>query len=158
MNFKSARELHSYVSDLFYYEDYRLSKSFNIWEYWYELFWDTIKLTLKDTDDIKIFRWLISKNWTDSPNISELWYEWSLELLFHHYPYWYTNWSNCILINWEWDVIAIQYNWSTDNCVLINHQLKKERYIVINNKKKLEYDLKYKDFNSIEDWLRRNFT
>jgi len=141
--------------------------NYNKWDtYKYEVVWSIITLTLKSEDE----KWKISDDmlwkrfnnilklvWAevaDIPYNSEIWYDDWLQWLYKHYPYWDWNFTNCCLIDSQSYILAVQYNWCKyTRCIKIDSGLDK-RYIVLNNKKKIEGRLKYKDFEKLMPILK----
>lgn len=142
-------------------------------EYWYELIWNsTISITLRssyyDNRSGKIkqistkalnrtFRNIIRDTNAETikpPITRELGYEDSLRLLFLHYPYSETNWSNCILVSNRKDIVAIQYNWRSRTNHIYTELNNLPNFIVINNKKKVEGRYEVTDYPEIEERLK----
>ncbi len=106
----------------------------------------------------KIFRNLISSlNVELITNVydDKLPYEWGLEWLFHHYPKWPWDNTNCALVSWN-RVLAVSYNWFKEwRSIEINTTVY-PWYIVFNNKFKIEGNYDYyqlrtmnKEFNAL---------
>jgi len=94
-----------------------------------------------------------------TPRVKDLSYKDSLRWLFHHYPYWWSDEKNCILLDWQGNIVAIQYN-SCENWATIYSEgiYNLPDYIVINNSKRLQWHYRYKDFdNLLKGFLERNF-
>lgn len=154
----TKEELYWAVKSLLYWDNqFVLTREYYIWKYNYTIIWNCVKLTIEKKDDIRIFRKLIIEFEAFIPEYYSLSYEASLELLYHHYPRWYDNWSNAILVNELWDVIAIQWNGLKTTTTVSSAGIKSDK-IIINNSKQLDYQIKYKDLDQITDWLNKNFS
>jgi len=155
----NKKELYEAVSNLVYWEKHlTIDTAYIIWEtFSYNIIWNSIKLTIPHKNDIREFRRLIQDNESKSPSFNWLDYNSSLELLFLHFPYWHTNWSNCILINEKNDVLAISWNGENNTTEIISWWLKNPWYIVLNNKKKLSINMKSDELEKYREWLN-NFT
>jgi len=93
------------------------------------------------------------------PMVNELWWEDSLRLLYHHYPYSETNGSNSVLINWTGRIIAIQYNFCKDVSYIHSiDAINIPDYIVLNNKKKLQWEYYVEDYKKLEPMLATLFS
>ena len=159
-------------------QQYSILSKYNIWEdYWYETMGNnSIKVTLKNTffDSRTNKNKMITEEVTDrtfnkllrllnaeklyAPVNNELWYEQSLEWLYFHYPYGETDANNCMLINSENRILAIQYNWCKHTSVIqSNNVFIIPSYIVLNNKKKLEGEYKSSDYEAMEPMLEKLF-
>jgi len=129
--------------------------------YSYEVVWNIITLTMNNIDSkwkvkdhiiLSRFRNLVKLVWAEIADIPynwEIWYDDGLRWLYHHYPYWDWNFTNCCLIDGQSNILAVQYNWCKHTrCIQIEWTLNKW-YIVLNNKKKVEWTLKYKHFDKL---------
>lgn len=156
---------------------YTIHSKYNVWDkYSYEIVWYTIVLTLKN----KVFNTMLNKNkimssWKldrifnnitkelnaeviKQPWTRELWYEDSLRWLFTHYPYWETNASNVVLLNWNRQILWIQYNWCKDTSFIYSYEANYvPNYIILNNIKKLEWKYFYKEWKTLEPLLYKYF-
>ncbi len=142
---------------------YWIDKAYNIWDsYWFEIIWyKLIKLTLWEQwvkSYLDVYN-SIANTIVDTPKYipatSELWYENSISWLYNHYKYWPDNNSNCILINWRKQIVAIQYNWlkkTTQIRSLDCYNL--PNYILINNKHTIEGVYNLKDFKELEPMIK----
>lgn len=92
---------------------------------------------------------------------SWIWYSTSLELLYHHYKYWTSDTSNCVLIDWVRNIIAVQYNWvkNSDNTNKWEYIMSvwpfKNEWIVYNNSKLLL--IKSKKISEVEEQFKDLF-
>lgn len=102
----------------------------------------------------RIFNSLINSLNADviiTPYSDELWYEWGLEWLFHHYRYGEWNFSNCALVTWDGRVLAVSYNWCKEwRMIKINSPIIPD-YIVYNNNKKIKWEYYYRQLTSLKD-------
>ena len=149
---------------------------YNKWNnYGYEMIWNNIiKVTLKSRivnnkwevlQEFKqavlnrVFRNLIKQlnaETINPPITDELWYDDSLRWLYYHYPYGETNNSNCVLVWSAWRIIAMQYNWLNRTSIIHSNWVHNiPDYIVINNKKKLQWSFNIKQLNEIEKILKQ---
>ena len=80
----------------------------------------------------------VNKDSMSYGSTNELWWEDSLRLLYHHYPYSVDNNSNSFLIDWSKNVIAVQWNGAESNRYIQSSGTKAKEYVVVNNKWKLE--------------------
>lgn len=140
----TKENLYEVVSNLVYWDrNLTIDEKFNYWDdFWYNIIWNTIQLTILKYDDIRVFRRLLKENATKSPSYQWMDYQTWLELLFLHYPYWHTNWSNCILINELNEVLAVSWNKLDNTTEIITAWTKSPWYIVFNNKKKIHINIK----------------
>ncbi len=122
--------------------------------FWFSVIGTSITLELPNERERRAFASLINENETERPCLNSLSYEDSLEMLFLHYPFSYTNDSNCVLVNWKKEVLWIQWNGLKNTVFLKNSSiLTHPWYIVINNSKKLSVTLKQSDIWKISNWL-----
>lgn len=124
--------------------------------------WDMYYITIKKWHNNKsndfIFNSIIkSINWIQkiTPKILQLWWEQSVEMLYHHYKYWYDNNSNCVLFNTSNKILAIQYNQLEKTNYLKTDCIYVPNYIIINNKKKIKWIYKIKDYNILLPLLKK---
>jgi len=94
-----------------------------------------------------------------SPPITlEIWYEDSLRLLYHHFPYGETNNSNVVLVNWQNRIIAIQWNGLKNTSLVHSNEVRNiPNYIVLNNSKKVEWEFHLEDLDIISEYLKTLF-
>ena len=151
---------------------YWVDSNFDLWEsYSFEKLSDNvIKLTIpKDraeegkfhswTRHDRIFRNIIKElraELIEIPRTNELWYSDSLGWLYTHYKFGANNWSNVVLINWQQQIIAIQYNWLKNTSYIRSLDCYNiPNYVVINNIKTLEGKYYKEDFKTIEPLLKK---
>lgn len=149
----TKKELYNEIVDLVYWDWYTLSKEFNFWDYAINFVWNTIYATVPTHNDTRMFKKICGEHGTETPELSEIWYEDALCLLYHHYPYGHTNGSNVVLVNSDWDILAIQWNKMKHTSTIRVMDVNQKDYIVINNFKKLELKLNMKELQEIKDLL-----
>lgn len=144
-------------------EDRLISITYDIWEKFDVIKnWSVYYLTIqkwhnKQSPDF-IYKMILKEVWwyTQSmPKTLQLSWEQSLEALFFHYPYWYDNNSNCVLLNTDNKILGIQYNWLGKTTHIKTDCIYNPWYIVINNKKKIEWIYGIKDYNNLLPLLKK---
>ena len=150
---------------------YWIDNSFNLWEsYGFEELSDNvIKITLaKNRGDEgrfhsqsrhrKVFRNIIKElraELIEIPRTDELWYNDSLEWLYKHYRFGVNNGSNAVLINWQQQIIAVQYNWLKNTSYIRSLDCYNiPDYIVINETETLEGVYYKEDYKTLEPKLK----
>lgn len=151
----NKKEVYEAVSNLVYGDRHlTIDSKYDLWEtFSYEIVWNAIRLTLMSYNDIREFRRLMQDNEAKSPSFDWLDYESSIELLFTHYKWGHTNWSNCILVNEHNDVLAISWNGQNNTTEIISAGLKNPWYIVLNKVKKLSIEMKTNELEKYSEWL-----
>lgn len=151
---------------------YWIDNSFDLWEsYWFkELSDNVIKITIARNrgEEGKYLSWQqhnrVFKNiikelraeLIELPRTDELGYDDSLEWLYRHYKFGANNWSNVVLINWQQQVIAVQYNGLKNTSFIRSLDCYNiPNYIIINETKSLEGTYYKEDFKNIEPLLKR---
>lgn len=143
------------VKNLVATKNLTIKKEITTWKpFWYEIVWNTIVLSMPKWEDRRAFNRLIQDNESDTEaGLDSLSYKEALEMLFFHYPYWPSNWSNCVLINSSGDVLAINWNKMKNTETIKTNTIDNKWCIVINNKKQLNISLKIDELASIEPFL-----
>ena len=146
-------------------EELFISHFYSIWDTFdITLDWEIYYLTIPEDYQKKsaehMFKVIMNRTNNDrsKPKNIQLSWEQAIEMLYHHYMYWYDNKSNCILIDIYNNILAIQYNW-LDTVTTIKTDAKfpvwMDDFIVINNKKKLSWKYKKDDYDNLIPLLKK---
>ena len=171
----NIRELKAYVKPLIN-QWFMLNNKFLLWEEYKSEVMDgskTIQITMKNTyfdgrsksyKNMKeamvntAFKKLVKELGAEllhTPFNAELAYEDALRWLYHHYPFGEGNFTNCILVSWM-RIVAIQWNW-LKHTRMLHCDVVIPDYIVLNNKKKLEWSYTTRDLEDLEPILKKLF-
>ena len=153
MNLQELRKAISNITR----KDLSFHLTYELWDWYdYKIIWQKIYIQIdkKNTSAKRDFISIIRSNEDIlySPlSVNTLWWEDSLRWLYHHHPYWPNNNSNCVLVCWK-QVVAVQYNW-LENWSTIYTECYIPNYIILNNKKKIEWNYKLNDefYNLIKE-------
>ena len=118
---------------------YVIDSSFNIWiggrkknES------NIIKLTIEKASTFSVICKALNAEVVGKVVVRDIGWEDSLRFLYHHFPYWPSNSSNCFLMWSDNKIIAIQWNGQKETRTIFARNVAKRPYIIINNKKQVE--------------------
>jgi hypothetical protein len=150
----NKEELLKEISDLINWDNwYSISDEYEIWNFNYKIIGNIIIITIPHRNDLRAFKTLLRDCGSKTPSFDNLDCQTSIELLFNHYPYWHTNWSNCFLIDDNNQIFWISWNWMEHNSFIKSSAIKYPWHIIINNQKKLDYNLYVEDIPKITNFL-----
>jgi len=152
----NKEELIKKISELIQSENwYTISDEYNIWDTWYgfTIVGTVIILSLAHRNDLRAFKTIIRDNGSKSPIFDNIDYQTAIDLLFNHYPYGHTDWSNCFLIDDSNQIFWISWNKSEHNSFIKAHWIVHPGYILINKTKKLDYNLYVEDIWGVTNFL-----
>lgn len=148
----TKEELYTKVENLLYWDNsvgYMLDKDYIIWEeYAYIIVGNVIFITLENKEDAIMFRRLSQDWWTKVPMVN-LDLQSALELLFVHYPYWYTNSSNSYLINNDGYILWAIYNGMKHNANIVVDWVKEKEFVQLKNWTKIDGKFKWADVDKL---------
>ncbi len=124
-------------------------------EYSYEIVGSSLFVKVISPKDIRDFSRIKRDSWEQNPSFTNLPYEASLEMLYNHYPYSHTNGSNCILVNEDWEILAIQWNNMKNTTYIKSCDAISPWYIVFNNRVAINMQMKYNEINKYEKEFSR---
>ena len=137
-----------------------IHSNYGVWaDYKIDKIGNTLFITLKDNGNTqkmldKVFSNVIKDSNAEvviTPVVNDLWYDDSLKWLYRHYPFWESNWSNCVLVGSNSRILAIQYNWCKKTSYIYSLWVDIiPNYIEINWVKTLTWQYNISDYNRIE--------